>query len=81
MLNSPALLSRSARILAETCLATSGDASDESREDGEGQEAIWTHELPLLDQLRSVELSHDGFEDLVSDGREDTLIVVLSKIL
>lgn len=30
----------------------------------------------LCDQLGGVELGHDGLEDFVSDGREDTLIVI-----
>lgn len=32
--------------------------------------------LSLCDELRGVELGHDGFEDFVSDGGEDTLVVV-----
>jgi hypothetical protein len=35
----------------------------------------------LCDQLSGVKLGDDGFEDFVSDGREDTLIVILAKIL
>lgn len=30
----------------------------------------------LRDQLGGVELGHDGLEDFVSDGREDTLIII-----
>lgn len=37
--------------------------------------------LTLCDELCGVELGDDGFEDFVSDGWEDTLIVILSEIL
>ena len=40
-----------------------------------------THDLPLLDQLGRVELGDDGLEDLVSDRREDSLVVVLAEVL
>lgn len=35
----------------------------------------------LGDQFCGVELGDDGFEDFVADGREDSFIVVLTKIL
>jgi len=35
----------------------------------------------LGDQLCGVELSDDGFEDFVSDGGQNTLIVILSQVL
>jgi hypothetical protein len=35
----------------------------------------------LCDQLGGVELGDDSFEDFVSDGREDTLIVILAETL
>ena len=35
----------------------------------------------LGNQFGSVELGDDGFENFVSDGGEDSLIVVLTKIL
>jgi hypothetical protein len=37
--------------------------------------------LTLGDELCGVELGDDGFEDFVSDGWEDTLIVILSEVL
>ena len=37
--------------------------------------------LTLSDQFRGIELGNDRFEDFVSDGREDSLIVVLTEIL
>ena len=40
-----------------------------------------TYDLPLLDKMRSVELSDDGLEDFVSDGGKDSLVVVLSEVL
>lgn len=35
----------------------------------------------LSDQFGSVELGYDGFEDFVSDGWENSLVVVLAEIL
>lgn len=35
----------------------------------------------LSDELRGIELGDDCFEDFVSDGGEDTLVVVLSEVL
>lgn len=35
----------------------------------------------LCDELCRIELSDNSFEDLVSDGREDTLVVILTEIL
>ena len=35
--------------------------------------------LSLCDQLTSIELGDDGFQDLVDDGRQDALVVVLSE--
>ena len=35
--------------------------------------------LTLGDELGSVELGNDSLEDFVSDGGEDTLIVILSE--
>lgn len=35
----------------------------------------------LCDELRGIELRYDGFEDFVSDGWENTLIVILTKVL
>jgi hypothetical protein len=35
----------------------------------------------LGDELGGVELCDDGFEDFVSDGGEDALVVVLAKVL
>lgn len=37
--------------------------------------------LALGDELGRVELGDDGLEDLVSDGGEDSLIVVLAEVL
>jgi hypothetical protein len=37
--------------------------------------------LTLCDELCGVELRYNSFEDFVSDGGENTLIVVLTKIL
>ena len=37
--------------------------------------------LTLGDELGGVELGDDGLEDFVTDGWEDTLIVVLAKVL
>jgi len=37
--------------------------------------------LTLGDELGGIELSDDGLEDFVTDGREDTLIVVGTKVL
>ena len=35
----------------------------------------------LGDELGGVELSDDGFEDFVADGRQDALVVVLAEVL
>jgi hypothetical protein len=35
----------------------------------------------LGDELGGVELGDDGFEDLVADGGEDALVVVLAQVL
>ena len=35
----------------------------------------------LRDQLCGVELGDDGFENFVADGGEDSLVVILAKIL
>jgi hypothetical protein len=35
----------------------------------------------LGDEFCGVELGDDGFEDFVANGREDTLVVVLPKVL
>jgi hypothetical protein len=35
----------------------------------------------LCDEFCSVELGDDGLEDFVSDGREDSFVVVLTEIL
>ena len=37
--------------------------------------------LALGDELGGVELGDDGFEDFVTDGGEDTLVVVLAEVL
>lgn len=37
--------------------------------------------LTLGDEFCGIELGDNGFEDFVSDGREDTFVVVLSKRL
>ena len=37
--------------------------------------------LALGDELGGVELGDDGLEDLVADGGEDALIVVLAEVL
>lgn len=37
--------------------------------------------LTLGDELSSIELSYDGFEDFVTNGGKNTLIIVLSKTL
>lgn len=37
--------------------------------------------LTLRDELGGIELGDDGFEDFVSDGWEDTLVVILSEVL
>ena len=37
--------------------------------------------LALGDELGGVELGDDGLEDLVTNGREDTLIVVEAEVL
>jgi hypothetical protein len=37
--------------------------------------------LTLGDEFCSVELGDDGFEDFVTDGWEDTLVVILTKVL
>lgn len=35
----------------------------------------------LGDELRGVELCHHALQDLVDDGRQDALVVVLSQVL
>jgi hypothetical protein len=35
----------------------------------------------LCDEFCGIELRYDGFEDFVSDGGENTLVVVLAEIL
>jgi hypothetical protein len=37
--------------------------------------------LTLRDEFCSIELSDDGFEDFVTDGWEDSLVVILTKVL
>ena len=37
--------------------------------------------LTLCDQLCSIELGDDRFEDFVSNGRQDSLVVILTEIL
>lgn len=37
--------------------------------------------LTLCDELSSIELGDDGFKDFVTDGREDTLVVVDTEVL
>jgi hypothetical protein len=37
--------------------------------------------LSLGDELGGVELGDDGFEDFVSDGGQDSFVVVLTQIL
>jgi hypothetical protein len=37
--------------------------------------------LSLGDELGGIELGHDGFEDFVSDGGEDALVVVQTEVL
>lgn len=37
--------------------------------------------LTLGDEFGSIELGHNRFQDFVSDGREDTLVVVLAELL
>ena len=34
------------------------------------------YHFTLSDQLSSIELSHNGFEDLVGDGRQHAIVVV-----
>lgn len=35
----------------------------------------------LGDKLCGVELGDDGFEDFITDGRQDTFIIVLAEVL